>query len=97
MKKDLLNTVIINGKEIKFEAPIASMVTFANCICVQLENMEDNLVCASHNGEILWRGSKFYTKNTTAKIISQVAPELLKVVWNNNDVKVINVIENRLV
>lgn len=91
MANNVQNIIDINGKKVEIEAPASSWVVFENCVCVQLEEGEDNLICIDKKGKLLWRGSEFYKKNTKALKIAQVGNKLLKVVWYNNDVKVIDV------
>lgn len=74
-----------------------SCVQFDDFLCLKLgDEVENNLVCVTPDGKVRWTGEDLYKKNSHAKLITQVGPNLLKVVWANNDIKVINALKGEI-
>lgn len=90
------NIVRVDGRNIVFDCEVESCVPQSNCLCILLNKTEENLVCVDLNGKERWKCTDLYKKSTHVKQISQVGEKLLKVVWDNGDVKVINSLKGEI-
>lgn len=90
------NIVKVDGKNIVFDCEVESLVIQSNCLCILLNRDEDNLICTDLSGKERWRNSDLYKKSLHVKQVSQVGPKLIKAVWDNGDIKVINSLKGEI-